>query len=394
MGNSITYVGMDVHKKDHKIAMFLPGRQKPEEWVVQNNAKDLARMARRIAAKAPGAVRICYEAGVCGFALKRQLDTKDIECVVIAPSLVPVKPGQKIKTDRRDARKLAMLLRADMLTEVRPPNEAEETVRDIVRCREAAQQDLLRIRHQLSKFLLRRAIIYRDGVAWTQKHLRWLRGLRFDQPAAEHVFRDCLAEMLRRKERVDELTEAVNAEGVKAPYAQVVGWLRCFRGIDTLAAMTIVTELHGFERFTSPRELMSYLGLTPSEQTSAEHVRKGGITWAGNARVRRILTEAAWHQSKLPAVSKALRARRASQPAWAVQLADQAMQRLYRRYWRLVSRGKLPTKAAIAVARELVGFLWSALYLREASLDARRRPRRQKNRDKRRTSAAEFFAVA
>lgn len=392
MHDSTTYVALDAHKKEHAVSMLLPGRDRAEEWTVRNTAAEIRRMVRRIRRLAPGEVEMCYEAGVCGFALQRQIEAQGVTCKVIAPTLVPVEPGRRIKTDRRDARQLARLLRAELLTEVHAPNEAQEAVRDLVRSREAAGADLLRSRHRVSKFLLRRARVYRDGRAWTQKHFRWLSGLEFAHATDAYVFEHALVEVLRRQEQVQELTEAVEAAARQAPYAEAVGWLRCFRGIDTLTAMTVVVELHGFERFSSPRQLMSYLGLTPSERSSGDTQHKGGITKTGNRRVRRVLTEASWHQRRRPVTSQALRQRRAGQPAWVIQLADQAMHRLHRRYWHLVQKGKLPTKAVIAVAREFVGFLWAALYLRERSSAAcrQRRPRVKERRE--RVRAREFFA--
>jgi transposase len=381
--------------------MLLPNSETPQEWTVVNTADTIQKMVHKICLKAPGPVVICYEAGVCGFALQRQIQTERVVCRVIAPSMVPVKPGERIKTDRRDARKLVFYLRAGMLTEVHPPDEQAESARDLVRCREAAQADLLRSRHRLLKFLLRRGMRYCDGHHWTQKHFRWLSGLRFEQPIDGAVFNGYLSEILHRKDRVGELTAAIAALSAQAPYAKPVGWLRCFRGIDTVTAMTIVTELYSFERFVSPRQLMSYLGLVPSEHSS-DNSRdknrdkgKGGITKTGNRRVRRVLIEAAWHQRRRLGVSAVLKARRVGQPAWAIQLADHAMRRLHQRYWHLVDRrGKLPTVAATAVARELVGFIWAALYLQDqAPVHFRQRQVRKKSKAADGQGAAEFLAT-
>ncbi len=404
MKESTTYVAMDVHKKQHAVAMLLPNAETPEQWTVLNTAERIRKMVRRICKKAPGPVMVCYEAGVCGFALQRQIQSDRVACMVIAPSMVPVKPGVRIKTDRRDACKLVEYLRAGMLTEVHPPDEEAESARDLVRCREAAQDNLLRARHRLLKFLLRRAMHYREGAHWTQKHFRFLSALEFDRAVDRAVFDSYLSEVHHCKDRVVELTAAIAALAGEAPYAKAVGWLRCFKGIDTVTAMTIVTELYSFERFTSPRQLMSYLGLVPSEYSSDPSAAKnkdkgkGGITKTGNRRVRRVLTEAAWHQRRRPVLSVALRARRVGQPTWAIQLADHAMRRLHKRYWHLVDkRGKLPTIATIAVARELVGFLWAALYLQEqAPVHFRQRQVRKKSKaaDRGRQTAAEFLASA
>lgn len=357
----ITHVALDAHKKEHQVAMLLPGEDQPEEWRVANTGRAITRLVRRVAKKAPGPVVFCYEAGCCGFALKRQIEAEGARCKVIAPSLTPVKPGERIKTNRRDARKLVFSDRAGLLTEVRAPDEAQEAVRDLCRAREAAQQDLTRARHRLSKFLLRRAVAYCDGRHWTQKHVAWLRQLEFAQPLDAEVFEYYRMEVEQRTARVDELTKAVARAAEQEPYREPVGWLRCLRGFDTVTAMVMVTELYGFERFRSPRELMGYLGLVPSEHSSMK-VRRGGITKTGNRRVRRMLIEAAWHQQHAVRVSKALGARRVGQPSWVIAIADRAMRRLHRRYSRLVYRGKLPTVAVTAVARELAGVVWAILW--------------------------------
>lgn len=381
MEEDTTFVGLDAHKSEHHVAMLSATGRSVQEWKVPNTPRDVKRMVRRVLRQAPGEVRFSYEAGVCGFALQRQIEAAGARCQVVAPSLVPVRPGQRVRTDRRDARRLAEMSRAGLLTEVHPPTEAEESARDVVRCRHGAMVDLGRVRHQLSKFLLRHGQIYRDGRQWTQRHLRWLGQLQWADPVRQEVFEEYLAELCRRTDRLGRLNAAVERLADQAPYREPVGWLRCFRGIETLAAMTILTELHGFERFGRPKPLMSYLGLTPSEDSSGQSCRRGGITKAGNRHVRRVLMEVAWHQAKPPRISQALQRRRAGQPAWAIALADAALVRLHRRYWRLVNQGKLPTKAATAVARELAGFLWAMLYLRERSALPRGvRPRRMGRR--------------
>jgi transposase len=398
MKDSTTYVALDTHKKEHTVGLLLPRQEEPETWTIRNTKRDVRRMVRRIFRRAPGPVKFCYEAGVCGFALQRQIEAEGADCEVIAPSLVPVKPGERIKTDRRDARKLVKMLRAGMLTEVCPPTEEEESVRDLCRCREAAQQDLVRVRHQLSKFLFRRGWIYQAGRQWTQKHLRWVAGIRFDRPRDQQLLSEYLLELQHRQERAASLTRAVEEAAGDCPWTKQVGWLRCFRGIDTITALTILSELHGVGRFDSPRQLMSYLGLTPSEESSGEKDRKGAITKAGNGRVRRVLMEASWHQAKAPGVSRALRKRREGQPAWVIEVADRAMRRLHDRYWRLVQRGKVPTKAATAICREFSGFLWAVLYLEERAVERRAIPRRGDRQDGRgkeasakRVTAREFF---
>ena len=364
MKDSITYVGLDVHKNQHHVAMLLPGGRQAKEWVIEATSEQVRRMVRRVAKDAPGTVVFCYEAGVCGFALKRLIEAQGPRCIVIAPSLTPVKPGQRVHTDRRDAKGLAWYLRAGMLTEVQPPSPPEEAARDLVRCRDAARKDLMRIRHQVSKLLLRRGVRYDKGKNWSGPYMRWLREVCFEQAMDEVVFRDYLAELDHRTGRLEVLDEHLERLSQTPAYREAVGWLRCFRGIETVTAMVLVTELYAFERFTSPRELMSFLGLTPSESSSGESRRLGGITKAGNGLVRRVLVEAAWHQHHVPGRGKLVRGRRVGQPDWVVRQAERAERRLYRRYWRLVHGGKMPVKAATAVARELAGFLWPVLFYR------------------------------
>ena len=413
MDESTTFVGMDVHKKQHKIAMLLPGSDEPAEWTVNNEPDAIRRMVRRAKKLAPGPVEFSYEAGVCGFALQRLIEAQGVECVVIAPSLMPIQPGRRVHTDRRDAHKLAKLHRGGLLTPVRVPSELEESVRDLCRAREAARGDRTRARHRLTKLLLRRGLVFHEGGHWTEKHMRWLRGLKFALPADQQIFDEYLGEIDHQDQRLRHLDGLLKEAASAEPYGRLVGWLRCFRGIDTVTALSVLTELHGIEsgRFAHPRKLMAFLGLTPSEDSSGERVRRGGITKAGNRHVRRLLVEASWSQRGVPRVSKALQARRRGQPAWVIRLADKAMRRLHRRYWRLVNAGKLPVKATVAVAREFSAFLWSLLYLQDKSVLAERPPRptaRQKAKSKNRSktpaqapaespprqSARAFFATA
>jgi len=357
-----TYVGMDTHKNEHQVDLQNEGESKIFEWTVKNHPKEVKKMIRRMKKQAVGEIIACYEAGPCGFDLQRQFEAEGIRCIVVAPSLVPVKPGDRVKTDRRDAKKLTELLRANMLTEVHPPTKEEEALRDLCRCRGAAKQAETRARHQLSKYLLRHGLFYRDGRAWTLSHMRWLKQLRMETELEQQTLEEYLTEVERQSERVKRLDQALAEHAQREPFKQPVEWLRCFRGIDTVTAVTLVAEIYGVERFPSPEALMAYLGLVPSEESSGEKRKRGPITKTGNKHVRRVLTEASWHQHHKPAVGKALQKRRADQPLWVIQTADRAMHRLYKRYWWLVNRGKPPNVAVTAVARELVGFIWSVLY--------------------------------
>jgi transposase len=363
MNKDITYVALDAHKKQHRVAMVLPGEREAVEWTVNNEERKVRQMVKRIRKQAPGRIVAAYEAGPCGFALARQIESEGVKCMVIAPSPIPMKSGDRIKTDRRDAKKLVDLLKANLLTEVHPPTTELESVRDLSRCREAAKEDLKRAQHRVLKFLVRRGLIYGDGMKhWTGRHFTWLRSLRFENRYDERVYSEYLGEVQRQGERVAALDKEIEGVAEQEPYKEPVGWLRCFRGINTVTAVSLVVELYSIERFQSPRQLMSYLGLIPSECSSGEKVKKGPITKAGNRRVRRLLVEAAWHQRHHPVKSKALRKRRENQPDWVIKIADRAMKRLHQRYMHLVSNGKETKVAATAVAREMVGFLWSVLY--------------------------------
>jgi transposase len=248
------------------------------------------------------------------------------------------------------------------LTAVCPPSEAQEAVRDLCRCRDDAREDLMRARHRLSKLLLRRAQVYREGRNWTRKHRRWLLGLSWEHEADRVVFGEYLQTIEQIEERLRALDAALEAQAEQEPYREPVGWLRCFRGIDTIYAMTLVCELYDIVRFHSARQLMAYLGLVPSEHSSGGSRRQGAITKAGNLHARRALVGAAWHYRHQPAVGAKLRARREGQPAAIIALADRAQKRLNRRFLHLtLHRGKCSQEAVVALARELSGFLWAAL---------------------------------
>lgn len=357
-----TFVGLDAHKQWISVAMLLPGRETAIDWQVPNEPAAIRKMLRRIEGEAPGEVRFCYEAGPCGYALQRQITAwSEASCMVVAPSLIPAKPGERFKTDRRDARKLAFLFRAGLLTEVQPPSEEDEAARDLCRAREDAREDLLRCRHRLAKFLLRRGIVFTGGKrAWTKAHRQWLHALRFEHSCDQGVFSDYMLAVEHLEQRLDTFVAQLDRLAQEERFAVAVAALRCFRGFDTITAVTIVVELHTFHRFTSPRRLMAFVGLVPSEHSSGQRRRLGAITKTGNSHVRRLLIEAAWNYRHRPSVGTLAR-RRKGQPARVIALADRAMQRLYRRYTHMTFKGVPSQKATVAIARELVGFVWAAL---------------------------------
>jgi transposase len=361
MNNNITFVAMDTHKKEHKVAILYPRHPEVVDMTVKNTSAEITKMVKKIRQKAPGEVWFCYEAGVCGFNLKRKIEALDCKCAVIAPSLTPTKPGERIKTDRRDALKLLMLFKAGLLTEVYAPDLQQESARELTRLRQTARENLMRTRQQLQKFLTRHGYIYTEGDNWTGKHLRWLRGLEFEEAMLRDVFDSYFTEMQHCIQRLDHLDKQVEQLAESKPYKEVVGLLKCFHGIDTLTAISIITEIFDFGRFENARELMSYLGLTPSESSSGEKQKKGSITRTGNSRVRRLLVEVSWHYRHPYHISKTLKQRRMNQPQWAIDIADRAGQRLRKRYWHLINHGKMQCKATTAIAREMAGFIWSVL---------------------------------
>src|SRR5438093_1900082 len=361
MSDVITYVGIDAHKKDLFIAMLVGNQATPVTWTVANEPNAVRRLARKLEREAPGPVRAFYEAGACGYALQRQLTTPRVHCDVVAPALIPRKPGERVKTNPRDARKLGELGRAGLLTTVRPPTPEEEAVRDLCRARDDAREDLQRCRHRLGKLLLRRGLQYRVGRHWTKAHRRWIDSLTWPHDAERVVVEDDRLAIDQHETRLKELDQQLAAVAETEPYREPVAWLRCFRGIDTLSAMLILAELHDFRRFPSPRALMAYVGLVPGENSSGEKHRRGRITRTGNALVRRLLVETAWHYQHRPSVGVALARRRKGQPGRVIAIADKAQQRLCRRFRKLAEHHKPAPKIAVAIARELAGFLWAAL---------------------------------
>jgi transposase len=355
-----TYVGIDAHKKDLFIAMLVGDQTTPVTWQLANEPQAVRRLVRKLEREVPGPVRVFYEAGPCGYALQRQVTTARVSCDVVAPALIPRKPGERVKTNRRDARKLVELGRAGLLTAVHPPTPADEAVRDLARARDDAREDLQRGRHRLSKLLLRRGLHY-GGRHWTRAHREWLHRLAWAHPAERAVIDDYLLAIDHTHARLLELDARLAEIAATDPYREPVAWLRCFRGIDTLTAMLMLAELHDVRRFATAPALMAYLGLVPGEDSSGEKQRRGRITRAGNDLVRRLLVEAAWHYQHRPRIGVALARRRKGQPAHVIAIADKAQQRLCRRFRTLAAEHKPTPKIVVAIARELAGFVWAAL---------------------------------
>src|ERR1700756_5326331 len=359
MEKSITYVGLDVHKNTIAVAVAESGLRKEvrDYGTIANTPAALKKLIAKLAS-AGHELRFCYEAGPCGYGIQRQITAAGHECIAVAPSLIPKKPGDRIKTDRRDAINLAKLHRAGELTPVWVPDAAHEAMRDLVRARLAAVRTLRQARQQLSGFLLRHGHHY-NRPAWTLMHRRWLAGLRFEHAVHHIVLEDCIAAVEAATARRDRLEAHIAAALPDWSLATVVHALQALRGMALVAAATLVAELGDITRFANPRQLMAYLGLVPSEHSSGGTRRQGGITKAGNGAARRMLIEAAWSYRFPARISREqlLRQERLAKPirdtAWKAQ------ERLCRRYRKLVRAGKSPTVVTAAIARELAGFVWA-----------------------------------
>jgi transposase len=359
MQNSITWVGMDVHAETIVLAAL---RDSSDAVLFRaefpNTPKGRERLAGRLAENAP--VRCVYEAGPCGYELRRFLEGRDIECDVAAPALIPRKPGDRVKTDRKDAEKLARLHRLGDLATVFVPTPAQEALRDLLRTREDAREDLLRRRHRLSKFLLRLGRRYTEGERWTTKHWDWIRAQTFTDRNAETVFREYIVAIEQEVERIRRIEQRIVEESRSPEVGKTIARLRALRGVDTITAMTIITEVIDLNRFRSPRELMAFIGVVPRERSSGGRERRGSITKTGNAHIRRVLIESAWHYQRIPAgTPKTIRVRREGQPPEVIETARKAELRLHRKFMKLTGRGKPKGIAAVAVARELAGFIWA-----------------------------------
>jgi transposase len=355
MAKARSLVGLDVHAAKIVAAVLDAETGEVQHFRLGGDVAEAAGLCAGLARP----VRAAYEAGPTGYGLARELARRQIECVVAAPSKIPRAAGDRVKTDRRDAEHLVRLLGAGKLHPVRVPGPGEEALRDLVRAREAVRVDLMRCRHRLSKLLLRHGIRFDDGQAWSERHRVWLATLELGWPAAQATLLDARGAVDMLVHRREALEREITALLPGSPWAVQVGRLRCLRGIDTLTAVGLCAEIGDFERFARPGQLMSYVGLVPSEATTGEKRRLGAITKTGSGHARRLLVEAAWHYRKRPSIGKTLTERQAGQPAEAVAIAWSAQRRLHRTWNRLEARGKRRTIIAVAAARELAGFCWA-----------------------------------
>lgn len=356
--NYNTAVGMDVHKKTIVAAILPWGSEKAAEIVtIENSPQAVEKLVKRIGTR--GSAEFVYEAGPCGYETYRQITALGHKCAVIAPALTPVRPGDRVKTDRRDAEKLARFYRAGELTEIHVPSREEEADRDLPRAREDALEDRLRARNRLSKFLLRQGRVHQGTKSWGVAHRKWLKTQRFEWATLQQSFEAHLRAVEETEARLAVLDQQMQDMAQGEAYRAPVQYLRCLKGIDTISAVTLLVEAQDFARFKRAREFMSFTGLAGSEHSSGEKVRRGHITKTGNAHIRRILVESAWSNRNHNVVSKQLAERREGCPGEILSIARKAQTRLHRKFWRMAGRGKLRQVAVVAVARELAGFVWS-----------------------------------
>jgi len=359
MADRITYVGLDVHKEGIVVAVAAGGlRGEVREYGrIANTSTALDRLLRKLGGDGVS-LRFCYEAGPCGYGIQRQVSATGHECVVVAPSLIPRRAGDRIKTDRRDAASLARLHRAGELTAVWVPDARHEAMRDMARARLDAVHSLRRARQQLSGFLLRQGCHY-GRPAWTKLYRRWLAGLKFEQAVHHIVLEDYIAAVEAAEARRDRLTTQIQAMLPGWRLAPVVAALQTMRGMALVTAATLIAELGDLSRFANPRQLMAYLGLVPSEHSSGASVRRGGITKAGNGAARRLLIEAAWSYRFPARISRELLLRQENQPKPIRDIAWKGQLRLCARYRKLARTGKPANVVTTAIARELTGFVWA-----------------------------------
>jgi transposase len=350
---------MDTSKNTIVVAVLMPGEEMPAVDRIWNEEGSVRHLIGRFGDV--GALRACYEAGPCGFELHRLLASMGVACDVVAPSLIPRRAGDRVKTDRRDASRLARLHRAGELTAIRVPAEAEEAVRDLVRVRAALMADRRRAQQRVTAMLLRHGRVWRSGSYWTEAHERWIAGQRFGEPALVTALAHYRAALGTRQAELDAVEAELAPWASREPLAPAVARLGCYRGIAELTALTLAAEVGDWRRFPSARAFMCFTGLVPAEYSSGERTRRGSITKAGSAAVRTALIEAAWSYRFRPAIGVTLRRRRHGAAPDTLARSWQAQRRLHAKYKTMTGRGKPAGVAVTAMARELAGFVWAEM---------------------------------
>lgn len=358
--NKVLYVGMDVHKESIVVATAEGVSGEVDMFgTLPNSGAAVDKLLAKLSSgeRKP---RFVYEAGPCGYWLARYIRSKGFPCMVAAPSLIPKKSGDRIKTDSRDARNLARLYRTGDLTEVHVPSERSESMRDLVRCREDAVDDAKRAKQRLKAFLLRHGHFYPMKTRWSGAYVQWVRDLNMEDPVLRAVKEEYLETAIERQGRVEQIEEAIQTHAAQWESAYLVKIYRGFKGVSDRIAVMLAAELEDMKRFRKAEDLWAYLGLTPSEHSSGKKVQRGGITKAGPVAMRRALVEAAWTYTREPKISGPLIKRQEELSEHVKEVSWKAQNRLYGRYHNLVKRHMKPQKAVTAVARELCGFLWAA----------------------------------
>jgi transposase len=354
------FVGLDVSKEKIAVAVADEGRKDPRfVGMIPHTVEAIRHLVRQLDDEGVR-LEFCYEAGPTGYGLYRLLHAMDLPCTVVAPSLIPIRQGDRVKTDKRDALRLAQLFRAGELTSVFVPSEENESLRDLVRAREDAVEDRTRARHRLSKFLLRHDRRPQTKLrAWGSMYQRWLDGLRWTDRREQVVFQEYLHHLQEIDGRISRLEAAIHLEATESERAPVIQALQTLRGVAEVVATSLVAEIGEFKRFRNPKQLMAYAGLVPREYSSGSSRWQGKITKAGNSHLRRVLGEAAWCYRYKPAVKRAIKKRQEGQSPRVQDIAWRAQDRLHRKYRRMLSKGKHHNVAVTSVSRELLGFIWA-----------------------------------